>query len=360
MKIDFGQGYYLAKPAQDLQNCSGEARERILKPNIAGYIMKREGNFIGTIVEATPSLKPEKVVSDAVETFKDDQHLISLPVVNERGIPVGIIHKTKLFHRLGQEFGFALYGRKSVEEIMEEPLVLESDHSLEEASLRSLERGKTEVYDALVIVKNGIYISTVPIYKLLAKITEGKMSLAIQANPLTGLPGNVLIREEIVTRLESHQLFATIYFDIDNFKPFNDNYGFEKGDNVIRFLGNLLKEKIYEWDTEGFVGHIGGDDFIAVCRPGNIRNLCEDVLQSFSQGIRDFFDAETIKKGYYQSVDRKGKNRRYPLLSLSIGVVSTGVRHIGSYGELSSIATEVKRKAKSILGNSYYLDARKQ
>lgn len=360
MNIDFGQGYYLAKPAQDLQNCSEEARERILKPNIAGYVMKREGNFIGSIVDTAPSLKPEKTISSALNAFKNDQHLTSLPVVNDKGIPVGIVHKTKLFYRLGQQFGFALYSRKLVEDIMEEPLVFESDHSPEEVSLKCLERGKAEVYDALVVVKNGIYMGIVPIYKLLAKITEEKMNLAIQANPLTGLPGNVLIREEIVTRLERHHLFAAIYFDIDNFKPFNDNYGFEKGDSVIRFLGNLLKEKMYEWDTEGFVGHIGGDDFIAVCRPGDIESLCKDILRSFIQGIQVFFDAETIKKGYYRAVDRGGKNKRYPLLSLSIGVVNTGVRAISSYGELASVATEVKRKAKSIFGNSYYLDTRRQ
>ena len=91
--------------------------------------------------------------------------------------------------------------------------------------------------------------------------------LPSRANPLTGLPGNNQIKEEIARCLGIDRVFAVMYFDLDNFKPFNDNFGFEEGDRVLRFLGNLLKDSITHWDPQGFVGHVGGDDFVAVCKP---------------------------------------------------------------------------------------------
>jgi diguanylate cyclase (GGDEF)-like protein len=360
MKIDFGQGYYLAEPAEDLQHCSNEACERILELNINGFAKKQEGNFIGAIVDTVPPIEIRETVSSIIQLFKDDRHLFALPVVNDKdeGIPAGIIHKNRLFYKLGQQFGFALLSEKSAEHIMEKPLVFESDHLLEDVSLKSLERSGTHVYDAVVVVKNGIYIGIVHIHELLSKITEQKINMAIQANPLTGLPGNNIIKEEIITRLGRNQLFATLYFDLDNFKPFNDNYGFKKGDMVLRFLGNLLQEKIHEQDTEGFIGHIGGDDFVAVCRPLDMKILCEEILRLFDKGVKIFFDKETIKKGYYKSINRKGKIENLPLLSLSIGVVSSRDRAISSYGELASVASEVKKKAKQTHGSSYCIDLR--
>jgi len=159
-------------------------------------------------------------------------------------------------------------------------------------------------------------------------------------------------------RLEKNELFAVCYFDLDNFKPYNDVYGFNKGDEVIRFIGTLLKEHTAHYDPRAFIGHIGGDDFVVVCRSVEVEEYCRTIISSFEGSIGQFHDAEDIKAGSYQSSDRKGHTRRYPLLSISIGAVTTQHRKFSSYGHLVSVASEVKRKAKEIGGSCFLIDKR--
>lgn len=181
----------------------------------------------------------------------------------------------------------------------------------------------------------------------------------MNSNPLTGLPGNKAIYHEITKRLGQHGHFEVSYIDLDNFKPYNDNYGFEKGDGVIKALALILEESLHEEpDSFNFIGHIGGDDFILISRPRYTMALCNHIISSFKERLVDFHGEEDYNRGCYCSLSRKGNQEQYELLSLSIGIVGTEVNKIDSYAHLASLASEVKKAAKSHKGFSIVKDRR--
>ncbi|MBI9074975.1 MAG: EAL and GGDEF domain-containing protein [Desulfatibacillum sp.] len=357
MKVDLGQGYYLARPHKEPGVCAPEAKQEILrinKPSVSGIEV---GNFIGSLAKYIAPVNCGQQVETILKRFDVEKDLSAVPVVRDNR-PMGIIHKAKIFYKLGHKFGYDLFARKNVENIMESGMVFEASTTLDDVARTIITRDATSVYDALTIVLNGSYMGIVQIHDLLEAITQQKINMAKQANPLTGLPGNNLIKEDIANRLNTHQVFAVMYFDLDDFKPFNDNFGFDQGDQVIRLVGNILKDMAPEWDPLGFVGHIGGDDFVVICRAQGIETFCQAVLNRFDAETRKFYHEDVLKAGCYTSKDRKGQQRDFPLLSLSIAIITTQNRIIESYGHLASLASEVKKKAKTIQGNSYYVDQR--
>ena len=359
MKVDLGQGYYLARPNKKPGVCSGDARQEILRVNQPAINGLEVGNFIGSLAKYIAPANCGQKVETILKRFDVEKDLSAVPVVKENR-PMGIIHKTKIFYKLGHKFGYDLFARKNVENILEPGMIFEASTTLDDVARTIITRDATSVYDALTIVLNGSYMGIVQIHDLLEAITQQKINMAKQANPLTGLPGNNLIKEEIATRLNTRHIFAVMYFDLDDFKPFNDNFGFDQGDQVIRLVGNILKDMTPEWDPLGFVGHIGGDDFVVICRAQGIEIFCNAVLNRFDMESRKFYPEDVLERGIYTSKDRNGKQRDFPLLSLSIAIITTQNRLIESYGHLASLASEVKKKAKTIQGNSYYIDQRRQ
>jgi len=180
-------------------------------------------------------------------------------------------------------------------------------------------------------------------------------------NPLSGLPGN----ESIVTRLGAllarGASFALLYVDLDSFKPFNDHYGFVRGDEAIRALAGLLQQVRDELDDpEAFVGHVGGDDFVLLVRPDLAALAARRICDRFDRLVPRLYDEDDRAAGSIEVPDRRGVAQRYGLLSLSIGVASTGVREFAHHGAMVATATEMKRYAKSRLagGSAYAIDRR--
>ena len=180
-------------------------------------------------------------------------------------------------------------------------------------------------------------------------------------NPLTGMPGNLLIAEEVNYRLSSGRPFALLWIDIDHFKSFNDAYGFARGDRVLRWLGDLLAQSKHERsNNEDFIGHIGGDDFVVLTDPPSAREICGWLIEHFDAAVGGFYDPKDVERGYLTGLDRFGTPRRFPLLSLSIGGVDTSRREFTSYDQVSTVAAEVKRFAKKRAGSTYAFDERQQ
>lgn len=203
------------------------------------------------------------------------------------------------------------------------------------------------LYDDICITKTGKYYGIVPVNALLDAITERSLILARNANPLTGLPGNESIQREINKRLSQNIHFDACYIDIDNFKPYNDHYGFEKGDIVIKTLACIIEESIKSDDFDfSFVGHIGGDDFIVIVPPRSSIPTCEKIIASFKATLPALHDTEDYNRRCYVSKNRKNEEETFNILSISIGIVSTEVYKIKSFAQLASIATEVKKAAK--------------
>ncbi len=182
----------------------------------------------------------------------------------------------------------------------------------------------------------------------------------LEANPLTRLPGNVSILKELSRRLETKAHFAVCYLDLDKFKSYNDKYGFEHGDEVIRETARLLIRTTKEFgNPDDFIGHIGGDDFVIVTTLEKTDLLCQKIIINFEELVPSFYNDKDKKNGFIMAKDRKGKEQKIPLISISIGVVTNEHRTITHVAQIGEIGAELKSYAKSLERSNYVKDHRK-
>jgi len=230
------------------------------------------------------------------------------------------------------------------------PIILLTARGLPEDRVRGLELGADD------------YITKpFDITELAARVRAvlRRTQAARDLSPLTGLPGNFKITAEIEVSIKERREFALVHGDLDNFKAFNDHYGFMRGDEVIRFCGNCFTEAATNLGIDGaFVGHIGGDDFVAMIPPSVAESFCKEVIERFDDGILDLYDTADALRGYIEVIDRRGERYAFPVVSLSLGVASTDVREIGTQWEASAIAVEMKEFAKKQPGSTYRIDRR--
>jgi diguanylate cyclase (GGDEF)-like protein len=178
-------------------------------------------------------------------------------------------------------------------------------------------------------------------------------------SPLTGLPGNVRIEEEIEKRIASGDLFAILYADLDNFKAFNDHYGFTRGDEAIQRSARLIQDLALEVGGQDvFVGHVGGDDFVVVCNADHATPIAERIVQVFGREALQLYDQADRERGYIEVVNRRGESQRFPFLSISIGIATTAHRQFSHYAQAVAIATEMKSFTKQTPGSSWAVDRR--
>ncbi len=178
-------------------------------------------------------------------------------------------------------------------------------------------------------------------------------------SPLTGLPGNIRIEDEIENRVETGQDFALLYADLDYFKAYNDHYGFTRGDQAIQFTAQLIQEEaLAAGGMETFVGHVGGDDFIVVCAPDRAIEIAEHVVARFDREVPELYDAADRARGYVELENRRGEVQRFPILSISIGLATTDRRRFSHYAEAVAVATEMKAFTKATEGSSWAVDRR--
>lgn len=224
--------------------------------------------------------------------------------------------------------------------------------------------GKRDQEDKIAGIKSGAddYVTKpFDLPELLARI-EGvlwRTRVGKGSNPLTGLPGTPSIEHEISKRIHSKSKYAVCYLDLDNFKAYNDKYGYEQGDKAIIFTSKILIKAIAkEGNPDDFLGHIGGDDFIIVTTPERVERICSLVIDGFDLNIPVFYAEEDMKKGYIETIDRRSNPHRFPFMTLSIGVATNERRTFNSPLEVSAIATEMKQYAKTFTGSNYKKDRR--
>jgi diguanylate cyclase (GGDEF)-like protein len=178
-------------------------------------------------------------------------------------------------------------------------------------------------------------------------------------SPLTGLPGNIRIQEEIERMVREDRPFAVLYGDLDNFKAYNDQKGFVRGDGLIQAAARVIQDAVAEFaGAEGFVGHVGGDDFVAVLPPEVAEDVAKRIVERFDELIPGFYEPEDVQRGYVEVEDRRGMLQQVPLVGISVGVATTQVRRFAHYGEAVSVATEMKQFAKREARSSYAIDRR--
>ena len=217
----------------------------------------------------------------------------------------------------------------------------------------------------VAILKNAVeYFIKAPIDEQYMYYTVKNITRLMQTNrrvsPLTGLPGNVQIQVELKKKLLRKKAFGVLYFDLDNFKEYNDIYGFVKGDEIIRYTAKTIQKIIHQYNIEeAFVGHIGGDDFVAIVSEVDYEDVCRTILANFDANINEFFTAQDLDRGYLEVANRKGIIEQFPLTSLSIGVVRVEPGEYDNILEIGEVGAQVKHLAKTQSGSAYAINRRK-
>ncbi|MFI5346588.1 MAG: response regulator [Elusimicrobiota bacterium] len=184
---------------------------------------------------------------------------------------------------------------------------------------------------------------TARVERLLRRASED-----LSASPLTRLPGSPTLEEGVRARVAAKQEFAMLYMDIDRFKSFNDAYGFEKGDRLLKRFGALLAETVAECDGgDGLATHIGGDDFAALCPADRAPDLAHRLTCAFDAEVRGFYSREDRERGYVETLDRQRRLTRSPFVTLRIGVATTAARPLTCYAQAAEIASELKNMLKA-------------
>ena len=188
------------------------------------------------------------------------------------------------------------------------------------------------------------------------------LSVNRTVSPLTGLPGNVQIQTELKKRLLRKETFQVLYLDLDNFKAYNDVYGFLKGDEIIKLTAKIITKNVHALeDSDVFVGHVGGDDFVAVVDENvNYDKICQDIIAEFDREILKYFNDIDIERGYIEVCNRKGIIEEFPLTSISIGVVVADKKRFSNILEIGETGAQVKHVAKTTMGSSYAIDRREE
>ncbi len=344
--IEFAQGFYFEKP-----NTSPK-----LTPDLDLFSQRQSRTSVTVRPTAACLLKPslfvspEQQIENVGELFQSQLELRSIPVVDDKGEPLGLVLRTELMNLLASRFGRALYGRRPVKDFfLSRPIQVEKDMLLEDAS-KHITNAVNEYTEEFIITENGVFAGMGELLDLLRQITEVQITHARYANPLTLLPGNVLIQQTLTELLDTPEPFAIAYYDLDNFKAFNDVYGYGHGDEVIRLVGRLLLESA-DPETD-FVGHIGGDDFIVLFRSLDWLQRCQNLLSSFNKVVPTHYSIKDGQQGFIESTDRFGIKRCFPIMTLSVGVVSVEPPHEHlSLDQISELATAAKSKAKHYTGD---------
>jgi diguanylate cyclase (GGDEF)-like protein len=181
----------------------------------------------------------------------------------------------------------------------------------------------------------------------------------VEINPLTRLPGNISINRELQERIARNENFSFGYADLDFFKPFNDRYGFSRGDEVIKITGRLILNIVKNKNPQGsFVGHVGGDDFVFIIDSALAEEAAAEIIEAFDSIIPTFYDPEDSMQGCIKSFDRKGRTSTFPIMSISIGITETRARSLSHYGEITELASEMKKFAKQFKGSCFRSDRR--
>lgn len=231
------------------------------------------------------------------------------------------------------------------------PIIVVSSNPEREHRLKVL-RESVEYYIKKPVDTEYLYYTIKNIDRLL-KINR-------RISPLTGLPGNVQIHAELKKRLTKKEEFSVLYIDLDNFKAYNDVYGFLKGDEIIEYTAQVILKCIHSrYSENAFVGHIGGDDFIAIVPTTSVDDICQTLIANFDHDVNKFFTKNDIERGYIEVANRKGIMEQFPLTSVSIGAVVVEKNRFANILEIGEIGAQIKHTAKSIIGSSYVVDRRK-
>lgn len=355
--IKLGQGYYFARPqAAPPQTLPSSLFLKTYRSSNSRRMPSAAEN-VSDLLTPAPFLPEKSVLEDAYRLFVSDETLTAIPIVGAGLNCLGLIRRSRILSTFSTQYGRSLHGGKSVCQFMDEFIVVvEKDWGIEQVSNLVTDNMRSQIEADFIIVENGRYLGLGKVLDLLKKITDLQIRNARYANPLTLLPGNVPIYECLDSLIEDQETFYVAYCDIDNFKPYNDVYGYGEGDKVIKLIAEILCDEASP--NENFVGHVGGDDFIIIFSSPDWAEHCQKILAAFQSKIGTFYNKEDRERAGIYSPSREGDERFFPIMTLSIGVVTPNTKKFISHHDIANLASQAKHNAKKINGNSLYIDER--
>ncbi|MBD8575798.1 EAL and GGDEF domain-containing protein [Pseudomonas syringae] len=355
MGVDLVQGYLLARPQERPPR---DIRSMLPKTESTGLPLplSEEAADLSALLNPQPAIDQHTPTTQVLEAFRSQANLNSVAVLDEQSRPCGIVHRHSLSEVLLKPFGTELFARKPISRLMSDDfLAVELNQSLQQVSRLLTSRARQRIEEDFIITSNGVYAGLGRVIDVLKLITELKIQQARYANPLTLLPGNVPIQQCLTRVLQQQRESMVCYVDIDSFKPFNDIYGYARGDEVLLCLAQCLSDRIDP--SRDFVGHIGGDDFLMVLGPDEWEKRLHTLLEDFQNQCRRFYRAEHLEAGCFSALNRQGQRQEFALLSLSIGVVhlrSDACTRVDA-SQVADLASQAKHCAKDISGASIHL-----
>ncbi|MBP5126777.1 diguanylate cyclase (GGDEF)-like protein [Pseudomonas protegens] len=353
MGVDLVQGYLLCRPQEQPPR---DARAMMPKHDHTSVALNDDGSDLSALLNEQPAVARNTPTANVLEAFRRQANLNSLAVLDEQGQPCGIVHRHSLSDALLKPFATDLFARKPISRLMNDDfLAVELSQSLQQVSRLITSRARQRIEEDFIITLNGHYLGLGRVIDVLKLITELKIQQARYANPLTLLPGNVPIQQCLSRLLQQARESVICYVDIDSFKPFNDIYGYGRGDEVLLCLAQCLNDRVDP--SRDFVGHIGGDDFLLVLGPEDWQRRLNQLLDDFHSQCRRFYRSEHLEAGCFVAPNRQGIRQEFPLLSLSIGVVHLYPQACGQLdsSQLAELASQAKHHAKNIQGYSIHV-----
>ncbi|MGB4498702.1 MAG: bifunctional diguanylate cyclase/phosphodiesterase, partial [Methylococcaceae bacterium] len=354
--ISHAQGYYLARPSA-IPLASIDATLFLKENALEQKILLSNSTSVESISQFITPISAETPISDVMNLFQQQSDLNIVPLV-DYNVASGIIFRDVFLSKLfSNRYGMELYGRKPIKTFVEQtPLSIDFNTPIELVSQQLTSTMRHE--QAFIITRENQYLGVATILALLEKITLQQIDNAKHANPLTLLPGSVPMNDEVNRLLANNTPFAFGYFDLDNFKPFNDIYSYSAGDDIIKVVATTLKESVPI--ESGRIGHIGGDDFIVIFTGENWLEYTENVLKMFEKLVPAYYTEKDVQAGGIHAENRNGEKCFFPMTSLSVGLVppeTTKMCH--SHVDIADLASEAKKIAKKTEGNSYFVNYRK-
>ena len=347
--IDYGQGYFIQRPLEFLPTIDKNLINLIIARNIKKkelYINKSATVLVGDIYRKSMSIDPTCTGAGVLEIFNLNPTLLGLPVVDNRKLS-GLIMKDKFFAKLGTQYGYALYINRPISILMDNhPLSVDYETTLDIVSKKAVARNEEALYDYIIVTRDSEYFGIVTVKDLLEKTTELEVNYARHLNPLSGLPGNLLIEQKLSRFITDTASFTILYIDINDFKVYNDVYGFENGDRLLQYLASTLAGCASKFPFRHFIGHIGGDDFIIIVESYDVAEICQSIIETFDSGISSFYSDNDIDRGYIISKNRRGEEEKFGVVGLSIAGITNKCRSFKDIYELSEYSSKIKKRCK--------------
>ena len=347
--ITYGQGYFLGHPDRKPLKYLGVDALRVLRERQVAVFPELTrstpgGHLRSLSLVRAPTVGLDTSNDELASIFLDMPDLHAVALVNTER-PVAIINRVQFMNEYTKLYYREVWGRKSCAVHANfEPRIIERDHSVDELVGILTSQDQRYLSDGFIATENGRYAGLGTGDQLVRSVTEVRIEAARHANPLTFLPGNIPISQHIERLLKKKARFVACYADLNHFKPFNDHYGYWRGDEMIRLVAKIALEQCDpQWD---FLGHVGGDDFILLFQSPDWQVRCERLVVEFAARAEAMFDEDARRQGGIQAEDRHGVSRFFPCTTLSIGAVVIDGSQFSRAEDVANLAASAKHDAK--------------